>query len=121
MLIGKDGNDTITINGGNNSVMRGGNGSDIYIVNADFTSATKLFIEQRDFVAGDADTLKLTTVKKDDVTFEFNKDKAWLIGHVEDGGKFTVRAWDINPLNRITFADGGVMTKKEINNKFGLS
>lgn len=121
VLAGQDGNDTITINGGNNSVMRGGRGSDKYVINEDFTSATKLFIEQRDFAAGDADTLKLTTVKKDDVTFEFNKDKAWLIGHVEDGGKFTVRAWDINPLNRITFADGGVMTKKEINNKFGLS
>ena len=121
VLVGQAGNDTLAINGGNNSVMRGGIGSDRYIVNADFTSATKLFIEQRDFAAGDADTLQLTTVNKGDVTFEFDKDKAWLIGHVEDGGKFTVRAWDINPLNRITFADGGVMTKKEINSLLKLS
>ena len=121
VLAGKAGNDTITINGGNNSVMRGGIGSDTYIINAEFTSDAKQFIEQRDFAAGDTDSLQLTTVNKGDVTFTFNEEKTWLTGSVEGGGKFIVRAWDVNPLDRITFADGSIVTGKEINSQFGLS
>lgn len=120
VLAGQAGNDTITIIGGNNSVMRGGYGSDTYIVDTAFAADTELFIEQRDFADGDADTLELKNVSKDDVTFTFNEDKTWLIGSVDGGVKFTVRAWDINPLVKITF-DDGVMSKSDIETKIGLS
>ena len=112
VLIGKDGNDTLTVNGGNGIFLRGGLGSDQYVVNTAFTADTTLFIEQRDFATGDVDSLQLSTVNKDDVAFEF-KDHRLSISDVS-GGRIIVNAWEDNALDRITFADGGIMTKNDI-------
>ena len=109
---GGRGNDKITVEDGNKIYMRGQYGSDQYIIATAFDANTKFTIDQRGFEAGDKDTLELTNVSKDDVTYDFRDDGALGICHV-DGGEILVRGWNANPLDSIKFADG-TMTKRDI-------
>ena len=119
-LVGKDGDDVLTANGGYALHMFGGAGSDTFVVNKGFSDmATNLIIHQEDAVAGDTDVLQLTNINKDNVLYEF-QDGGLQIG-LNNGGTILINNWDVNPLDRITFADGNVMTGEEINSQLKLS
>ena len=102
---GADG-DTITVNGGNKHTLRGGYGSDNYIINSAISSGTSLTINQSDYKSKDADTLTLSKVKKADVSYDLLNGKL-TIKHTS-GGTITVSGWDVNPFSKIVFKDGSV-------------
>ena len=118
-MFGEDGNDTLTVDGGNNIQLHGGSGSDTYIINSGFTAADGLHIYQNEdygFNAGDEDVLELTGINMGNVQYEFQDNVLWVHG-LEEGnrvGSIAVNGWDENPLAKITFADGQ-MTTADIN------
>ena len=124
MLNGGAGNDTITINdgtqvSGNSYTLRGGTGTDNYVINSAFIADTKISINQSDFNSGDADVLTLSKVNKNDVTYRL--DSGTLTVTHKSGGTVSVAGWGANPLSKIEFADGGSITGGEINESLNPS
>ena len=115
---GDAGTDTFTVKGGNNHTLRGGTGSDVYIVSSAMTSATKLSINQSDYTAKDTDTLQLKTVNRNEMAYTLSNGNL-VIKH-KTGGTITVSDWKKNPLNEIDFKDGTV-TKAQITNMLNAS
>ena len=100
------GADTITVNGGNNHTLRGGTGSDKYVINSVFSAGTRLTVNQTDYRAKDADVLQLTNVNKDDVSYDL-RNGTLTINH-KSGGAVTVSGWSQNPFSKIVFKNGTV-------------
>ena len=125
-LWGDAGDDTFIVNGGNDVTMTGGPGSDTFIINK-VVPETEVSIFQDDDIwnAGDKDVLQLANVNMNDVTFSSEDyiswdgenvvqyDNYWLYCDI-GGGQVKIRGWNLNPLDRIEFADG-TMSKDEIN------
>ena len=103
---GGDGNDTIIVNGGNNHMLRGGKGSDKYIINSAIAKSTRFTINQIDYKKKDADTLQLAKVSKGDVTYGL-LNGTMTIKH-KNGGAIAVTGWNKNKLSKIIFKDGTV-------------
>ena len=112
ILFGGDGDDIITVNGGNGHELRGGSGSDIYVINTAFEYDTGLVLDQWEYEDGDTDILQLATVNKDDVVYA--EDNGTLTITHTSGGTVTVEGWGDNPLAEVQFADGTI-TGAEIN------
>ena len=125
-LWGDEGNDAVIVNGGNDVTVTGGPGSDTFIINK-VVPETDVSILQDDDIwnAGDKDVLQLPTVNMNDVIFSSEDyiswdgenvvqyDNYWLYCDI-GGGQVKIRGWNLNPLDRIEFADG-TMSKDEIN------
>ncbi len=103
------GNDVITVKGGNKHTLRGGVGSDRYVINS-VTKGTRITINQSDYKAKDADTLKLASVNKADVTYSL-ANGTLTVKH-KTGGVITVQGWDKNKLSKIVFKNGEVTASK---------
>ena len=91
-LNGGAGNDTITINdgtqvSGNSYTLRGGTGTDNYVIKSAFIAGTKISINQSDFNSGDADVLTLAKVNKNDVTYRLDSGTL-VITHKSGGNRF---------------------------------
>ena len=108
------GADTITVNNGTVHTLRGGTGSDQYVINTAFVAGTRLTINQNDYQAGDADTLYLNQVSRNDVSYDL-LNGTMTIEHAS-GSILTVSGWNDNPLSKVVFKDGevtgAVVTKK---------
>jgi len=102
----KGGNDTIIVKSGNKHTLRGGYGSDKYIIQSAITKSTRLTINQSDYKKKDADTLKLAKVGKNDVTYELLKGNLTIKD--KNGGAITVSGWSKNKLSKIIFKNGTV-------------
>ncbi len=107
VINGGAGNDAITVKGGNNHILRGGTGSDEYIINSKMTKSTRLTINQGDYKKKDADTLKLAQVSKSDVTYGL-LDGTLTIKHKTTGAAIQVAGWNKNKLSQIIFKNGTV-------------
>ena len=103
---GGTGNDIITVSGGNKHSLRGGKGSDKYVVSSSIVKATRLTINQVDYVSKDADTLNLKKVNQGDIKFCFNSGKSIFTITHNTGGVVTVKNWTKNPLSQVLFANG---------------
>ena len=112
-LFGDEGDDTITVSGGNGHVLRGGTGSDTYVVDTAFGNDTEVTIQQWDFEEGDTDVLQLATVNKDDVSYAVDNDTL-TITH-SSGGTVTVEGWETNPFAEVKFANNESITGDAIN------
>ena len=129
VLDGGDGNDTLTVVAGSNNTLyggagidtlysgagkdylNGGTGSDTYSV-TNLVSDTNITIDQSIYNEGDADVLQLSSVCSSDVHFN-------LVGGVlsithDDGGTISISGWDVNPLNKIIFANNAALTGAEV-------
>ena len=100
------GNDTIIVKGGNNHTLRGGKGSDEYIINMAMKKNTRLSINQSDYKKKDADTLQLSQINKKDVTYGLLKGTL-TIKH-KTGGAIKVTGWNKNKFSEIIFKNGMV-------------
>ena len=107
VINGGTGNDTFTVKGGNNHILRGGTGSDKYIINTKMTKSTRLTINQSDYKKKDADTLKLAQVNKKDVTYGL-LNGTLTIKHKTTGAAIQVTGWKKNKLSQIIFKNGTV-------------
>ncbi len=107
VINGGTGNDTFTVKGGNNHILRGGTGSDKYIINTKMTESTRLTINQSDYKKKDADTLKLAQVNKKDVTYGL-LNGTLTIKHKTTGAAIQVTGWKKNKLSQIIFKNGTV-------------
>ena len=94
------------MNGGSNHTLRGGTGSDQYIINSAITKSTRFTINQTDYKKKDADTLQLAKVSKGDVTYGL-LDGTMTIKH-KNGGAIAVTGWNKNKLSKIIFKNGTV-------------
>ncbi len=117
-LNGGAGNDTITINDGtqtkgNSYTLRGGTGTDNYVISSAIIAGTKILINQSDFNSGDMDVLTLAKVNKNDVTYRL--DSGTLVITHKSGGTVSVAGWGTNPLSKIQFADADPITSGDIN------
>ena len=125
-VYGEAGNDIIRITGTNiqayggsgGDTINGGTGSDQYTVLTEFNSQTLITIEQDNFKAGDADTLLLKTLKRDDVNYTLFKN-ILTVTDKKTGGKVQITAWRNNPLKQISFSDGTV-TREEVNKQMTI-
>lgn len=115
---GGAGNDTITVSGGNKHTLRGGLGSDNYIINSAIAKSTLFTINQTDYKTKDADTLKLAKVSKADVTYGLLNGKM-TIKH-RSGGKIAVSGWSKNKLSKIVFKDGTLAASQYKNNIYNV-
>lgn len=102
------GNDVITVKGGNKHTLRGGTGSDQYVINSSITNSTRFTINQSDYKSKDADTLKLANVNRTDVTYGY-LNGTLTIKH-KTGGTITISGWNKNPFSKIVFKDGSSVT-----------
>ena len=100
---GGAGNDNITVSGGNNHTLRGGAGSDKYIVNVAMSKNTLLTIDQSDAGKKDKDVLQLSKVSKNDVKMGV-ANGTLSIKH-KTGGGIIVEGYD-KKLSKIQFKDG---------------
>ena len=105
--------DTITVNGGNSHILRGGAGSDTYVINPAFAVNSKLTINQSGYETNDADVLQLTKINSSEVDYSLNNN-VLTIAH-KSGGTIAVTGWDENPLAKIEFADKKSVTGSAIN------
>lgn len=101
------GNDTIIVKGGNNHTLRGGKGSDEYIIDMAMKKNTRLSINQSDYKKKDADTLQLSQINKKDVTYGLLKGTL-TIKHNKTGGAIKVTGWNKNKFSEIIFKNGTV-------------
>lgn len=117
-IYGDAGNDTITVSGGNKHTLRGGLGSDRYIINSAIAKSSLFTINQSDYKKKDADTLKLSKVSKNDVTYGLLNGKM-TIKH-RSGGKIAVSGWSKNKLSKIVFKDGTLAASQYKNNIYNV-
>ena len=118
LIDGGAGNDTITVSGGNKHKLRGGVGSDSYIINSAIAKSTIFTINQTDYKKKDADTLKLSKVSKNDVTYGL-LNGTMTIKH-RSGGKIAVSGWGKNKLSKIAFKDGTLTASQYKNNIYNV-
>ena len=111
-IYGDAGNDTITVNGGNDHTLSGGKGSDKYVVGMSIGADTRLTIDQTQYAKKDADTLQLSKVSKNDVTYGL-LNGTLTIKH-KSGGFIVIDGWDKNPISQITFKDKKTVKKNTI-------
>ena len=103
IIDGGAGNDIITVNGGNHHTLRGGAGSDKYIINVAMSKNTLLTIDQSDAGKKDKDILQLSRVSKNDVKLGV-ANGTLSIKH-KTGGGIVVEGYD-KKLSKIQFKDG---------------